>query len=191
MRTFREHSYDIVKLLINQVGIIIFSLFMYTAVGGAFDKNESLQDSFKLAVSVFAVLFYCVIVYCMFWDLGAKDAIRIAGGRTEYRPFKAVVIALWASIPNLILGFGAVIFALINSFASSDGIKNLLGIFILLCTWVMDMYLGIIQTLAPDSALLQAIMYLLLPTLVCVGTVQFGYFMGLKERKIFSLGSKK
>jgi hypothetical protein len=164
---------------------------MYTAIGGAFEKNESLQDTFKLAVSVFAVLFYCVIVYCMFWDLGAKDAIKIAGGRAEYRPFKAAIIALWASIPNIILGSGTLVFAIINNFSSTETVKSLLGTFLVLCTWVMDMYLGVIQTIAPNSAMFQSVLYLIIPTLVCVSTVQFGYFMGLKERKIFSLNTKK
>ena len=32
MRFFKSNSYDIVKLYINQIGISIFSLFLYFAV---------------------------------------------------------------------------------------------------------------------------------------------------------------
>ena len=40
MKFFKENSYDIVKLFINQIGITIFSFMLYTAV--AMIEDESL-----------------------------------------------------------------------------------------------------------------------------------------------------
>lgn len=43
MKIFKENSYDIVKLYVNQIGIMIFSMLLYTAVGSF--ENESLSLS--------------------------------------------------------------------------------------------------------------------------------------------------
>ena len=81
MKLFKENSYDIVRLYVNQLGIMIFSLLLYTAVGSF--SNETLSFWLSVFVSVFSVAFYLVLVYYVVWEIGAKDKIRIDGGRME------------------------------------------------------------------------------------------------------------
>ena len=61
MKFFRENSYDIVKLFINQIGITIFSFMLYTAV--AMIDNDSLFLKINVFVSVFAIAFYFSLLY--------------------------------------------------------------------------------------------------------------------------------
>ena len=79
MKIFKENSYDIVRLYINQLGIMIFSMLLYTAVGSF--ENESLSTSLSVFVSIFSTCFYLALIYYMMWEIGAKDKIRIDGGR--------------------------------------------------------------------------------------------------------------
>ena len=81
MKIFKENSYDVVKLYVNQLGIMIFSMLLYTAVG-AFE-NEKLSLALSIFVSVFSICFYLVLIYYAIWEIGAKDKIRIDGGRME------------------------------------------------------------------------------------------------------------
>ena len=199
MRTFKENSYDIVKLFINQIGIAIFSLFLLIAVGAAFENNDTLFGTFKIAVSVFAVIFYAVIVYYMFWEVGAKDAIRVAGGRAEFKPFKATFISAWANIPNLFVSGLCIILLCVYSVSSSEAVLDGFRILFLVCSWLMDMYLGIIQTIAPEavaepfafnSYIVQSVLYFVIPSVVSCAVVNFGYFMGYNEKRIFSISKK-
>ena len=51
MKTFKENSYDIVRLYVNQLGIMIFSMLLYTAVGSFGD--EKLSSALSIFVSVY------------------------------------------------------------------------------------------------------------------------------------------
>ena len=71
MKFLKENSYDILRLYINQIGITIFSLVLYFSVGMLDDKVLSLR--LKIAISVFAMLFFFALLYTAAWDWGAKD----------------------------------------------------------------------------------------------------------------------
>ncbi len=92
---FKEHSFDMVKLFLNQIAMTVFATMLTLAAV----KNPTLS----LAVSIFSVLFYLFINYSAVWEIGAKDKIRIDAGRIAPMPTKGMYIALGAALPNILL----------------------------------------------------------------------------------------
>ena len=92
----KENSYLIFKMFVNQLGMTMFGLVLSMATS----QNETLF----LISSIFAVVFYMVLLYTMTWDVGYAEKVRIDGKRLKYRPMKGLLISLCANIGNLILG---------------------------------------------------------------------------------------
>lgn len=191
----KENSYDIVKLYITQIGITIFSLIMYTACG-MIDGDGGIRSTIEIAISVFATLFFYILLYTAAWDWGAKDKIRVDGGRLVPNKAKALLMALIAAIPNLLLsGLAAISF-----FFCLVGVTN---VFIQIGTvtsvimrFTSSMYQGLLYNsfqfmfdTAENAAnfdfyLVQACGYMLM-TLLGVLATHLGYIFGLNDKKIF------
>lgn len=199
MGIFKEHSYDIVKLYINQIGITIFSMFLYTAVGTI--EDSGLFSALRIVVSVFSILFYFVLVYHIVWELGAKDKIRIDSGRYEPKPLKGGIIALYANIPNIALALLSVIFCSLYLGFGIESCGSVFAVIFLILRFHAAMYMGLIQGVTPAApgdgvdmavyadALVESIWFILLP-LVAVLFTQFTYWLGSKERKFFRMFAK-
>ena len=80
MRFLKENMSTITKMIVNQLGMMIFGLVLSMAT--------SQNDTLFLLASVFSVCFYMFLVYTVGWELGAKDKVRLDGGRIAYAPFK-------------------------------------------------------------------------------------------------------
>ena len=196
MKTLRENLYDVIKLFVNQFGIGIFALFLYTAVGAAFVENDEMFNLSRILVSAFSIIFYIVLVYYMFWEIGAKDGIRIAGGRMEPQPNKGIAIALFANVPNFALAFISLVLLTVYGISGNAGVLSAFNLSFMLETWLLDMYMGIVQGITPPisvdgvlsftPALVQSLLYLVCPILFSVGAVHFAYRQGLKGKKLFS-----
>ena len=196
MKFFKENSYDVVRLFINQIGIAIFSLILYTAVGMV-DLDQSSKLGINVALSVFAVLFYFSLLYTVAWDLGAKDKIRIDGGRMNADKFKGAKLAALANVPNFILAFICTLTFAIYLISGSAVSYTVSGVFNTIVRLFMSMYLGILQgvfaALRSNTDMFyfaQAIGYLLIP-ITAIAVTQFGYTMGTKEKKLFGSTSHK
>ena len=198
MKIFKENSYDIVKLYVNQLGIMIFSMLLYTAVGSF--ENESLSGKLSIFVSVFSICFYLVLVYYAVWEIGAKDKIRIDGGRMEPCKNKGLVMGLFANVPNLVLGVFSVLFLSIFLVSGNDGIYAAFLVFNTIMRFHASMFLGVITALVPGATtatsvdytefLIEAILFTVLP-LVSAAVTQLAYNLGMREKKIFSFLSGK
>ncbi len=186
MRFLKEHSYDILRLYINQIGITIFSLVLYTSVG-ALDKSLSLK--LQIAISVFAMLFFFALLYTVAWDWGANDKIRIDAGRMKKSTFKGAFMALIANAINFILA-GVCVISMILYLNGSEGALNVSQIFNLLLRVTNAMYLGVIKGIfiafkdAEIYNLVQSIAFLVAPILAIAAT-HIGYIFGLKNIRIF------
>ncbi len=198
MRFFKNNSYDIVRLYINQIGIMIFSMVLYTAVGIIEDPVLNLR--IRMALSVFATLFYLVLIYTVMWEIGAKDKIKVDGGRQKKEPLKGTLMGLFANIPNFILAGLTVIFVSVI-LGGSEGTGNAFAVSNLILRFHSSMYLGIIQGLTPSNTvaevinyndyLVESILFLVIP-LVSVATTHLAYTLGSKDKKLFGfLSSKK
>jgi len=118
MKFFKENSYDIVRLLINQIGITIFSLVLYTAL--QFDLDPATTLTIKICLSVFATLFYLTLLYTAAWEFGAKDKLRIDSGKYKKQPAKGALMSFCANLPNFILAIGALVCFLVYFLLASQ-----------------------------------------------------------------------
>lgn len=198
MKIFKENSYDIVRLYVNQLGIMIFSMLLYTAVGSF--ENESLSSSLSVFVSVFSTCFYLVLVYYAMWEIGAKDKIRIDGGRMTPCKNKGLVMGLFANVPNLVLGLLSVILMSAFLLGGGDGVYAGFLVFNTIMRFHASMLLGVITALVPSGLsegaidyvefLIEAILFTVLP-LISVAVTHLAYTLGSREKKIFSFLSAK
>jgi hypothetical protein len=191
MKFFKENSYDIVRLLINQLGITIFSLVLYTAAG--FIEDEALNLKVRIILSVFATVFYFALLYTVCWDYGAKDKIRIDGGKYSATKFKGLIMSLISSIPTLILAFICVLSLIIYIAGGPEAFYTVFGIVNLLLRFISSMYLGMLQGVFSGLSydmnlkfLWESVGYFVMPfiaALIC----HLGYFLGRRETKLLSV----
>ena len=185
MKFIKENSYDIVKLIINQVGITIFSLVLLFTAQGA-----NLPAVFKPIFSVFSTLFYFALLYTVSWEFGAKDKIRIDAGRYSASKGKGILLGLAANAFNILLGIVSIVSMVIHMMTNAQWLADLFGVANILMRFILAMYIGMIQSMTTALSgnvdfLVESILYLVFP-LVAVAVVGFGYFMGAKDLRIFS-----
>ncbi len=190
MRFFKENSEGIIRLFINQIGIAIFSFFIYTAVGAISKDGATTETPVKVLISVFCLAFYFVLLYTATWEYGAKDKIRIDAGRAEKKTCRGLFMGLYANIPNFIITgvsfilFGAYMLGL------GEGFKAAFAIFNAIFRIFISMYLGVIEGLTAyleasvDTYYLVQTLYFMLLPLISVLVVHIAYVMGLHERRI-------
>ncbi len=198
MKIFKENSYDIVRLYINQLGIMIFSMLLYTAVGSF--NNERLSSALSIVVSLFSICFYLALVYYAVWEIGAKDKIRIEGGRMEPCPKKGLVMSIFANVPNLVLGLFTVAFMSLFLLTGSDTLYATFIIFNFIMRFNASMYIGVISAIVPTGLsqgdvdyikfLIEAILFTILP-LISVAVTHLAYRLGSKEKKLLSIFTGK
>ena len=195
MRFFKDNSYDIVKLYINQIGIAIFSTVLYTAVGSM--GEAKLISALNMAISIFSILFYFMLIYNVSWEYGAKDKIRIDAGRLEYDRVKGVKMSLLASVPNAVISGACVITALIYKFAAAEFAGVVSGVLNFFMRITLSMYLGVMQSIfgpfesVADMSFIGAGIAFTFISVLAVAVTQIGYLFGAKNLKIFSIFSKQ
>ena len=136
MSFLKKYSYNIVKLLINQIAISIFGNVLAIACGMA--QYEQL----KLITSIFAILFYMFLNYSAVWDLGFRELPGIEAGRNPRRPLAGLYMALVAAIPNFLLAILVMLGNLlcdIKFFSTVGAVAGMIAI------WVEGMYTGILS----------------------------------------------
>ena len=193
MKFFKKNSYDIIKLYINQIGITIFAMIMYTA-GGMINTGEDSGVSLpvRFGISVFSTLFFFVLIYMAAWDLGAKDNIRYESGKIPRDNFKGLKMSLFANSINFFLIGMILIFATVFILTEMEWASSVFGILDMTLRFSASMYIGIIQwafsavSLSPTVLhLIQACAFLVM-AFISVLVTHWGYRFGLDERKLFS-----
>jgi len=138
--------------------------------------------------SIFATGFYLVLLYTMSWEAGAKDKIRVDGGRLNPTPLKGVLLSLIANIPNILLGvlsvFGWIFYDPVLTEPVWAG--NLFGVCNVFSRMINSMYIGIIQTVLPDNPIMLIIISF--PAVIASG---IGYFIGLHGFSLFNFAKSK
>lgn len=213
MRFIKENLHDIVKLFINQLGITIFSFFLYTAFDVGIKDNDSAKSATYIGVSVVSILFFCFLLYTVAWDWGAKDKIRIDGGRLKEFKYKGALLSLYANVINFIIAAVAfvtvLVFMITYSEASlfdasleitfdmvcSNFALELHSVFNILMRFISSLYNGLLRGIFSGmsnaflSSLYESLGFFILPVIAIIAT-HIGYVMGLREKKIFSSSSK-
>ena len=187
MKFFKDNSYDVVKLLLNQIGIAIFSLAVCVAPsadGGFFAK-------FAIYFSILASILYFVLIYITTWEYGLKDKMQSDSGKITLIRNKGLKIGLLANIPNFLLAGVAIIFMVIYLNSGGEIFNTLFFTFNLIIRFTNAMFLGLLQGifsfLKEDSNLYylwQMVGYFLAP-IFTVLVAHLGYELGRREIKIF------
>lgn len=180
MNFLKENSYLIFKMLVNQIGMTMFGLMLSMAT----HENNTLL----LITSIFAVLFYMVLLYTMTWDAGYAEKIRIENNRLRFVPLKGLYMSLVANIPNIILGVLAVIgyygSVLENGVpASPEWAVNLYGTAKIIALFIQGMYSGIVGLYFPATPWI--LLLIVVPALV---TCTVAYIAGVKGKRITRFG---
>ncbi len=201
MKKIKDSSYDIVRLMIYQIGISIFALVLYTSMGELAGSNDDLGTALKVIFSLFSTAFYWVLLYMAMWEMGAKDILKIESGKLDDVKGKGAVLSLIANIPNFAFASVAVISTSVGALTSGDGIQRICDtvyfIFNLLMRFISAMYIGVVSAvcspLADDVSLFyiaQSILFLLIP-LCTVLVCQTAYNLGKKNFKFFQKRKNK
>ena len=174
-RFFSIHSYNMVKMFLNQFATAIFGFVLALAAGYA--KNTVLRN----ITSVGAILFYLFLLYTSLWEKGSKDHIAVEYRRKPYRPWLGLQIALLANSINLVLGILISIGAACpDGSGFFDFAQNCRSFAILL----QGMYTGILAIPGGSVQYLNQLwfVYLLIP-LPALLVSWLGYYFGVKNIK--------
>ncbi len=179
MKAFlRDHSYNAVKMFLNQFATAIFGFVLALASGKA--QNAVLRN----ITSAFAILFYLFLLYTMTWEIGFRDKTAIDGGRKQYQPLTGLFISLLANSINFLLGIFIMLGALTNlSFFGKIG-----SVCVSIAVIIEGMFTGVLANrVAPETPLNSFWwIYLLLPIPALV-TCLVAYILGAKDKKFTGL----
>jgi hypothetical protein len=180
---FKENSYNMVKLFLNQIALTVFGTMLALSTV----KNPTLL----LVTSIFSVLFYLYLVYSCGWEIGAKDKIRIDGGRIAPAPAKGFLIALIANVPNLLLAILMGIGAIISTSTGAKWAGDMSVVCNAIARLIEGMYLGIIKILEDrvfaDAHIIDVWWWFIVITFPAIITGGISYLLGSKNFRILSL----
>ena len=95
----KQNMHRIMRVLVNQVGIIIFALIMNMT---ATVLDEKQQPAMTLVASLFSICFYLFLVFYAMREEGGADGIKIDAGRMTYDSTHGLKIGLCATAPNYV-----------------------------------------------------------------------------------------
>ena len=176
-RFFSAHSYDMVKMFLNQFGTAIFGFVLVLASGQA--KNVVLRN----VTSVAAILFYMFLLYTMTWEIGYRERISVETGKLKKNIFKGSLISVCANIPNFV-------FALFITLASMFDIpffSYVGGACSFLALTLEGMYTGLLANHVGGAALNSYwFIYFLLP-IPAILVSGIAYNLGLNDIKFTTI----
>lgn len=174
---FNEKGHLMVKFLINQIAMSVFGIMMsFTAA--------SIGNSWLLAFGLFALLFYYFIMWSYIWEDGAKDGIKVSGGRMKKNSFLGLSYCAIASIPSMLFATLLIVFNLtLDSASAPVGIMN-----IVVKIFTFGMYNAIDSYFALSAEWFKSLstigvtylFYSFVTLLVC----HMAYFCGTKQIKL-------
>lgn len=166
---FVKHSYNAVKLLLNQIVIGIFF-----GVGFLFVANKLENPTFKIVASVLSILFYLFLEYTVAYKLGTDDRLSVEMGRKKADYLLPVKLWLLANSINLLLA----VFIMLGEVFSGIGFFGAVGgVCVTIAMIIEGMYVGVVL-LNPHWY-----MYFLI-TIPALVVIFLSYVAGLKSKKI-------
>ena len=179
MKAFlRDHSYDAVKMFLNQFATAVFGFVLALASSKA--QNAVLRN----VTSGFAIAFYLFLLYTMTWEIGFRDKNAVDNGRKEKKPLTGLWISLLANSINFLLG----IFIMLGSLTNVSVFGKIGGVCASIAVLIEGMYTGVLANhVAPETPLNSFWwVYLLLPVPALV-TCLIAYILGTKDKKFTGL----
>ncbi len=170
---FSRHSYDMVKMFLNQFAIAVFG-FSLTIV---FLKAEN--PTMRNVVGVCSVLFYLFLLYTMTWDVGYRDKVSTEAGIRRRNAHKGALISLCANLPNFVFA----LFIMLASLFSVELLSSIGGLCSSLALFLEGMYTGLLVNHVGGAPLNSYwVVYFLLP-IPAILTCWVAYYFGLRDIK--------
>lgn len=189
MTWLKNNSYAITRLVLYQFGIAILGIILITAT--------ATRGKLACMVSLYAVIFYLILLYMVSWEDGAKDRLRAETHHTRLDKTQGLKLALCANVPNYLLASLMLVGYLFGAlFCEAAWAQTTFVISHTIAVVWEAMYTGIVNTLIDPavSALspLYLVAYWILP-LFSIATCTLGYILGAHEKRIFFFvkGKKK
>jgi len=177
---FGEHSYNMVKMLLNQFATAIFGFVLFLATKKA--ENIALMN----VTSIAAILFYLFLLYTMTWEIGYHDRVAVAQGRKKKNVFTGALISLCANVPNFIYAIFITLAVFINA-GEGSFIANIGGICTFLALFLEGMFTGLLSNhIGAVSLGSHWFVYFLIP-LPAILVCGIAYYLGLRDVKFTSL----
>ena len=176
LKFFQDNSRRIFRVLINQVGMIIFSLVVtLTAVS----MGEGYKKPMTLVASIFAIGLYLFLVFYCMREEGTRDSVKIEGGRLAYDPIYGLKVGLFASVPNFILVF----LMALGLILGTAGVGLFTVGYLLTNLVAQSMYAGVMKTLFEALSLtdnyLAVVVAYAVTTLFAPAAAWVGYINGV------------
>lgn len=172
---YRKNSSHITHQVVNQFGLIIFSLAIMLTVNV---MPADLQDSMAVVASVFSIAFYMFLIFYAMRENGNKDSVRIESGRLSYDKLYGLKVGFAASVPNYFFA----LLMLIGLLFSGD----LFAVAITVSNYVlMPMYSGALTSLLrliPEAsrAVVATVAFFIVPVLAPLASY-IGYNYGCRH----------
>jgi hypothetical protein len=170
---FRDHSYDMVKMFLNQFATAMFGFALVLAAEKA--QNVMLRN----VTSIAAILFYLFLLYTMTWEIGFRDRVGVLHGSKPNQPWKGAVISLFANSLNILLA----IFVTLGSLLPKTAFASIGGVCKVIALLSEGMYMGVLANRVGNVQLnSQWFMFfvIILPAVLVCG---LAYLFGLKDVK--------
>ncbi|OGO90643.1 MAG: hypothetical protein A2Y17_02830 [Clostridiales bacterium GWF2_38_85] len=178
----KENFRIIRKFWINQFTMSLFGLFL-TIPMSVFAKKNSLGNTPVLIASIVAAFLFIFIMHDLFWQAGAKNAIKQKGKGSRIDRKHGLKTALVAYSPTIIITLISVIMFLINVNSSSEWAGNVNSVLIFILNFIFSgMYFGIFNLYFSNQPY-----YMLIFTAITIIIPAISYYMGTKETKLHSL----
>lgn len=187
MKNFFKDGYDtILRLIVTQLGMTMFGIMITLITHVLPGASEKDKDPMLLVASGGAILFYLALIYMHIWEKGAKDRIKVDGGRMEKNPLKGLWFSLIANSVNLICG---IVMFIPYHFCSSVGTEGSIAFQLFgsandIARMLQGMYVGMINYFSPEAASTDPIAFILI-TLPAIAVTTGGYILGFSNFKLF------
>jgi len=167
---FKTHSYNMVKMLLNQIAVAIFGfvLALATAVNIPWLCTIS---------STLAVLFYLFLLYMAAWEMGYKERNAVEHGQYKASLANGFFISLCANIPNYLLA----IFIMLATLLNNEVLSNIGGVCASISIVIEGMWSGLLRLRVNDVPLnsLWFIYFIIpIPSMIVSG---IAYIFGRKD----------
>ena len=178
----KEHSYDVFKMFVNQLGMTMFGLVLSFAT--------YMNNVLFLLSGILSIVFYLVLLYTMTWEIGFSEKIRIDAGRLRFRPLKGFFISLCANSVNLLLAILSIVgfYAAIRENGlpvSPEWAVNLYAVPKTIAVFLQGMYYAVVGLYFPNTPWI-----LLLITVPALVTCTVAYIAGVKGFRILPYNRK-
>lgn len=175
------------KLILNQFGAAMLGIMLSSAAMQSRILN--------FVTSLLAIFFYLFLQYTAIWETGAKDRIRVDGGRAAENKWRGLHAAVLANSPNILFAVLVVVLTTVGVLTQWSWAGEGAVVFTFIARLWQGMYNGVINFVIPQGlneaqTILSTLIYvaIILPSLI---TNAIGYRMGYMNRRIFPERKKK